>query len=74
MSLVLTPWTVPTTAERVRAVLKALGRTQAQLANVLGVSIVTVNRWCCGRSIPDRRSQVALEKLEDAYVGKPTEG
>ena len=43
-------------------------RTQAQLANVLGITTVTVNRWCNGKTIPDRRSQVMLEKLERAYV------
>lgn len=64
----ISAWTHTTTPMRVKAVLSALKRTQAQLANVLGITTVTVNRWCNGKTIPDRRSQVMLEKLERAYV------
>jgi transcriptional regulator with XRE-family HTH domain len=63
----LRPWDRETAPPRVKAVLKALNRTQQQLADVMGVSFVTVNRWCNGKTLPDRRSQVMLEKLERAY-------
>lgn len=72
-NLVLEPWNTTTTPPRVKAVLTALGRTQVQLADVLGVSFVTVSRWCSAKTVPDKRNQVMLEKLENAYV-KPTEG
>jgi transcriptional regulator with XRE-family HTH domain len=63
-------WDTETTPPRVKAVLTALNRTQAQLADVLGVSLVTVNRWANGRTVPDRRSRTMLEKLERVYVQK----
>lgn len=66
--LVLKPWDTATSPPRVKAILAALNRTQAQLADVLGVSFVTVNRWCNGKTIPDRRSRTLLEKLEATYV------
>jgi transcriptional regulator with XRE-family HTH domain len=64
------PWDTTSTPPRVKAILEALKRTQAQLADVLGVSFVTVNRWCNAKTVPDRRSQLMLEKLEEAYVRK----
>jgi len=69
-NLVLTPWTTDNAPARVKAILAALHRTQAQLADVLGVSFATVNRWCNGKTVPDSRSRVMLEKLEATYVKK----
>ena len=64
----LETWDRASSPPRVKAVLIALNRTQAQLSDVLGVSFVTVNRWVNGKSMPDSRSRKMLEKLEDAYV------
>jgi DNA-binding transcriptional regulator YiaG len=70
MSLVIVTeaWTKDTTPSRVAALLTALNRTQQQLANVLGVSFVTVNRWVNRRTLPDKRSRAMLEKLERTYI------
>jgi transcriptional regulator with XRE-family HTH domain len=68
VTLVLQPWDLTTTPVRVGALLKALNRTQAQLGDVLGLTPVSINRWCNGRSVPDKRSRIMLEKLEATYV------
>lgn len=63
-----TPWGKEEVPDRVKAVMSALKRTQAQLAKVLGVSPITVNRWVNGHTVPDPRSQRMLSKLEETYV------
>ncbi len=69
-SLVLAPWDLDNSRTRVRGLLDTLHRTQEQLASVLNVSPVTVNRWANGRTVPDRRSRAMLEKLEKTYVSR----
>jgi len=49
------------TADRVREIRSLLGLTQAALAELLGVSFVTVNRWENGKSEP---SGIAWHRLE----------
>lgn len=72
--LVIDVWDKTTTPTRVATILNALNRTQAQLADVLGVTFVTVNRWVNGHSVPDARSRKMLERLEDVYIhGKQSE-
>jgi DNA-binding transcriptional regulator YiaG len=70
MSLIIVTkaWDRETTPPRVKALLTTLNRTQQQLANVLGVSFVTVNRWMNKATIPDKRSRAMLEKLERTYL------
>jgi putative transcriptional regulator len=46
----------------IKSLRKSLGLTQEQLANALGVSWITVNRWERNKSRP---SPLALEKLEN---------
>jgi predicted ATPase/DNA-binding CsgD family transcriptional regulator len=53
----------PGMAAQVRALRDQLGLTQEQLANRLGVSFVTVNRWEGGHSNPSRKWRDALEGL-----------
>ncbi len=51
------------TPERIRALRKSLGLTQQQLAELLGISFVTLNRWENGQARP---SAMGLEKLRRA--------
>lgn len=51
-----------TPATLVRALRKSLGITQEKLAQKLGVSFPTINRWENGRSKP---SPLALKQIED---------
>ena len=39
------------------------GLTQAAFAEILGVSVRTVQDWEQGRRTPDRRSKIAIEKF-----------
>lgn len=61
-------WSPTGTPRRVKRICSSIGRSQAQLARLLGVSAVTVSRWTNGRNQPDPRSKNVLEKLEDKYV------
>src|SRR5579859_6853360 len=54
----------PTTAgSRVRVLRSLLGITQEQMAQELGVSFATVNRWETGRRVPSASSQGRLDAL-----------
>ncbi len=53
---------------RVRALRRALGLTQEQMAQQLHVSFATVNRWETGRRVPSKSSQCRLDAMA-ATVG-----
>lgn len=40
--------------------------SQAKLAEMLGVSFVTVNRWFNGKTVPNKMQQYHIEKLLNA--------
>lgn len=61
-------WTPENTPARIHAILHAIKRSQAQLAKIIGVHPVTLNRWVKSRSLPDARAQVALAQLERRFV------
>lgn len=48
--------------QRVRALRKALGWTQAELAEEVGVSVRQVKRWTAG-AIPSEESAIALARV-----------
>src|SRR5579871_6433667 len=54
----------PTYSSRLRDVRKKLNITQEQLAQRLGVSFATVNRWEGGANLPQRAAAEAIEALE----------
>ena len=47
-----------------RRVRQKLGFTQAQLADILGVHVITVTRWESGRLIPDWIRSLLLNRFE----------
>src|SRR5579871_2883934 len=49
---------------RLRAVRQRLQLTQEQMAQRLGVSFATVNRWEAGATTPQRKALEALDALE----------
>ena len=53
----------PTTAETLRAIRVRLDLTQEQLAERIGVSFATVNRWEGGANIPQKAAQVTIAAL-----------
>ena len=57
------PIVLPGPAARIRVLRGRLGLTQARLAELMGVSFVTVSRWENGQSHPSR---LALEKIARA--------
>ncbi|OOK70549.1 helix-turn-helix family protein [Mycobacterium kansasii] len=60
------PQTIPTLLQAIRA---ALDLTQAELAERLGVSFATVNRWEAGSSKPQRAQLAKINALaEEASV------
>lgn len=54
----------PTT---IREQLKALGKTQEELAYAVGVSAGTVNRWLMGKHIPLKIYQRKIMEVIDTY-------
>ncbi len=50
---------------RVRRVRESLGLTQGQLAEQLGVTLLTVHRWEAGKALPHRGSLRRLGELEE---------
>ncbi|WP_407894369.1 helix-turn-helix domain-containing protein [Lacticaseibacillus sp. N501-2] len=51
------------TAEILQIRRKAVGWTQAQLAEAIGVSVKTVSNWENGRTMPDIQSLIRLSRL-----------
>lgn len=58
-------------AEQVKAVRKQLKLSQDELAQVLGVSFATVNRWENGKTAPSRLAQ---RQFEQFCAGKKQQG
>lgn len=58
------------TAKWVRRLREELGFTQSQLAEQLGVTIVTVSRWENGQSAPNRLARNALAALVSSRGGR----
>lgn len=63
-------------AVKTKSIRKSLGLSQAQLAEALGVSFATVNRWENNRTQPSKLAQKQLERFvkeqtpaKDAEVG-----
>ena len=50
--------------ERIKGLRAELGLTQQALANRLGVSFATVNRWENGQTMPSQLSWNQIRKLE----------
>ena len=63
MHKALTTW-----GNRIREARKALGLSQATLAEKLGVSQPTINRWELGRVEPKTLHRVALARFFDITV------
>lgn len=63
-------WNRETTPDRIKTILAAIDRRQVELAHILNVSPVTVNRWVNGRSSPDNQCREKLELLEHRFVGE----
>lgn len=57
-------------ADWVRDTRKALGWSQAQLAEQLEVDVGTVSRWERGELEVDRRTVLAIERLVDLQRGE----
>ncbi len=57
---------------RVREVRKALGFSQGRLADVLGVTLLTVHRWETGKAAPHRASLRRLAELEERVATAAT--
>lgn len=49
--------------EQVQAARQRLGLTQEELAHKIGVTVSTVNRWECGRSVPHRVFARLIEQM-----------
>ena len=60
----------PDDGRRVRVVRKRLGLTQAEFAERLGVTLLTVHRWEAGKSRPQRLARERLRELEEAAVAE----
>ena len=60
----------PDDGRRVRGVRKRLGLTQAEFAERLGVTLLTVHRWEAGKSRPQRLARERLRELEEAVAAE----
>lgn len=59
MTMILNPETFPETVKEVR---RQLALSQEALANALGVSFATVNRWENSRTVPSKLAQRQFEQ------------
>ena len=57
--------------ERIRAPRQRLGLSQIELAAILGVSNVTVNRWENGRALPQAGTSERLLRIEQEGLDAP---
>lgn len=53
-----------TVQERLQVIQKASGKSQQELAEMFGVSFVSLNRWMNGKALP---RPTATEKIDEAY-------
>jgi putative transcriptional regulator len=49
--------------EQIKKVRRQLGLSQEELAQALGVSFATVNRWENGKTTPSKLAQMSLENF-----------
>lgn len=61
------------TPERIKTLRRAMELTQEQLANLLGVTFSTVNRWEAGKTTPHLTTRRLLGNLERKYRAKVEE-
>ncbi|MCR4261216.1 MAG: Fic family protein [Candidatus Colwellbacteria bacterium] len=55
--------------EKIHVIQKSSGKTQTELAQVLGVSFKTFNSWINGKSTPRKRALENIDALYFEYVG-----
>ena len=55
---------------QLKTIQKYSGKTQTQLARMLGVSFPTFNSWINIKSIPRKKAQEKIEALYFEHVGK----
>ncbi|MEK7167525.1 MAG: Fic family protein [Patescibacteria group bacterium] len=58
--------------QKLEIIRKSLGLTQVKLAEKLGVSFVSFNRWWTGKSVPRPKVQAAINDLFLAVTGQKT--
>ena len=54
---------------KLKAIQKYSGKTQTQLADILGVSFPTFNSWINKKSIPRKKAQEKIDVVYFEYVG-----
>ena len=59
-----------TYAEKVKLLREVMLVTQAELASILGVSFITVNRWENGKNQPTIKIKRKLQALFEKYMIK----
>jgi len=52
-------------SHKVREIRKQLSLSQEELAQTLGVSFATVNRWENGKTTPSKLAQLSFEKFRE---------
>lgn len=57
-----------TASQKLKAILRMSSYTQRQLADKMGVSLVSLNRWIQGRSQPRKKMQERIHAFCDAYT------
>ena len=62
------------TAQEIKDLRKALGRTQEELARLIGATSMSVFRWETGRSAPIPSYQEKLKKLQEWVRGQGGKG
>ncbi len=55
------------TPEEIKEIRDKLGITQERFANLLGTTVVTVNRWENGQNVPSRLYIRELKELRDNH-------
>ena len=59
-----------TIKDQLQLIMKFSGLTQQELAGILGVTFVALNRWINGRAVPRPKAQEKIDKLYKEYSGK----
>lgn len=55
--------------QKLNRLIAAMGKTQAELAELLQVSVVTLNSWIHGKSTPRPKAQERIDLLFQEYIG-----
>lgn len=58
--------------DKLKRIQNLTGKTQTEMAELLGVSFPTMNSWLHAKSIPRKRTQVKIDLLYQDYTGKST--